>query len=122
MSRIKWFAAVRAYGLFLVLGYHLFYDRFPGGFLGVDIFFTFSGFLITALVIEEIRNKDGFALFQFYKRRAQRIIIPLFFAIVFTLPFFLLISPDFTVGIAKQTAAALGFVTNFFQVATGGSY
>ncbi|MCL2699024.1 MAG: acyltransferase, partial [Defluviitaleaceae bacterium] len=122
MTRIKWFALVRAYGLFLVLGYHLFYDIFPGGFLGVDIFFAFSGFLVTALAIEEVRKSGGFALFNFYKRRARRIIIPLFYAVVFTLPFMLLISPDFTVGIAKQTAAALGFATNWFQIFTGGSY
>ena len=113
---------VRAYGLFLVLGYHLFYDVFPGGFLGVDIFFTFSGFLVTALAIEEVRKNGGFSLARFYKRRAQRIVIPLYLSVAFTLPFLLLISPDFTVGIARQTAAALGFVTNWFQILTGGSY
>jgi peptidoglycan/LPS O-acetylase OafA/YrhL len=122
MNRIKWFNAVRAYGLFLVLGYHLFYDSLPGGFIGVDIFFTFSGFLITALIIEEIRQKDGFSLFGFYKRRCRRILIPLFFSVVFTLPFMLLISPDFSVGVARQAAAALGFVTNWVQIMTGGSY
>ena len=122
MDRIKWFNAVRAYGLFLVLGYHLFYDVFPGGFLGVDIFFTFSGFLVTALAIEEVRKSGGFSLSRFYKRRAQRIVIPLYLSVAFTLPFMLLISPDFTVGITRQTAAALGFVKNWFQILTGGSY
>ena len=122
MSKIKWFDAIRAYGLFLVLGYHLFYDVFPGGFLGVDVFFTFSGFLVTAIAIEEVRGKGSFGLSGFYKRRAKRIVLPLFLSVVFTLPFLLLISPDFSVGIAKQTAAALGFVTNWFQIQTGGSY
>ena len=122
MSKIKWFDAIRAYGLFLVLGYHLFYNSFPGGFLGVDIFFTFSGFLVTAIAIEEVRGNGRFGLLGFYKRRARRIVIPLFFSVLFTLPFMLLISPDFSVGILKQTAAALGFVTNWFQIQTGGSY
>ncbi|MCL2343662.1 MAG: acyltransferase [Firmicutes bacterium] len=122
MNRIKWFGAVRVYGLFLVLGYHLFYGAFPGGFLGVDIFFTFSGFLITALILEEVRKNKKFALFQFYKRRVRRVAIPLFFAVVFTLPFLLLISPDFSVGIAKQVTAAFGFVTNWVEIFTGGSY
>lgn len=51
--RIKWFSMVRVTGLLLVLLYHFFQKLFPGGFLGVDIFFTFSGFLITALLIDE---------------------------------------------------------------------
>ena len=122
MSRIKWFDAIRALGLFLVLGYHLFYGSFPGGFLGVDIFFTFSGFLITALIIEEVRNKDSFNILSFYKRRFIRIFPPLFFSVAFTLPFLLFISPDFSVGVGRQAAAALGFVTNWFEISTGGSY
>ena len=50
--RIKWFSLVRITGLLLVLLYHYFQGVFPGGFIGVDIFFTFSGFLITALLID----------------------------------------------------------------------
>ena len=51
--RIKWFSLIRITGLLLVLLYHFFQTIFPGGFFGVDVFFTFSGFLITALLIEE---------------------------------------------------------------------
>ena len=50
--RIKWFSLVRITGLLLVLLYHYFQGVFPGGFIGVDIFFTFSGFLITALLFQ----------------------------------------------------------------------
>ena len=121
-NRIKWFDAVRAFGLFLVLIYHLFYNVLPGGFLGVDIFFTFSGYLITALILEEVRKKQSFNLFKYYKRRMQRIMIPLFLAIAFTLPYALLISPDFTVGISKQLASALSFTSNWFFIASGSSY
>ena len=122
MTKIKWFAVIRAYGLFLVLGYHLFYNIFPAGFLGVDIFFTFSGFLVTALAINEVHQSGEFSLLRFCKRRAKRIVIPLYFAVIFTLPLLLLISPDFSVGIAKQTAAALSFTTNWFHIMTGSSY
>ncbi|MCL2045383.1 MAG: acyltransferase [Oscillospiraceae bacterium] len=122
MGRIKWFDAVRAYGLFLVLFYHLFYDFLPGGFLGVDVFLAFSGFLITANIIEEIRRSEKFDFFDYCKRRIRRIMIPLLFTIVFTLPLLLLVSPDYSVGIARQTAAALSFVTNWYQILTGGSY
>jgi peptidoglycan/LPS O-acetylase OafA/YrhL len=122
MSRVKWFSAVRAYGLFLVLGYHLFYDRIPGGFLGVDIFFTFSGFLITSIILEEVRKNGDFALFRFYKRRVRRILVPLFLALTFTLPFALLISSDFTVGISRQLASALSFTSNWYNIVIGSSY
>ena len=122
MNKIRWFSAVRVLGLCLVLVYHLFYSKLPGGFLGVDVFFTLSGYLITGLIIKEVSKSGGFRLFTFYKRRFTRIFVPLVLAILFTLPFTLLISPDFLVGIAKQTAAALGFVTNYFEISTGGNY
>ena len=56
--RIKWFSMVRVTGLLLVLLYHFFQKLFPGGFLGVDFFFTFSGFLITALLIDEFAERS----------------------------------------------------------------
>jgi len=121
-EKIRWFSIVRTYGLLLVLGYHLFFTYVSGGFLGVDIFSTFSGFLTTALIIEEVRSRKSFNAIKFYKRRLQRILIPLFFAILFTMPLLLLISPDFSVGISKQVTSALGFATNWFQISTGGSY
>jgi peptidoglycan/LPS O-acetylase OafA/YrhL len=122
MDKIKWFSVVRVFGVFLILGYHLFYEFLPGGFLGVDIFFTFSGFLITAIIIEEVRKKGGFMLFKFYTRRTRRILIPLFISIALTLPFALLISRDFTVGIGKQIAAALSFTSNWHNIIVGTSY
>ena len=48
--RINWFSYIRVTGLFLVLIYHFFPSILPGGFIGVDVFFTFSGYLITALL------------------------------------------------------------------------
>jgi len=122
MNRIKWFDAVRVFAMFLVLGYHLFYDLLPGGFLGVTILFTFSGFLITTLIFEEIRKKHEFDLFGFYKRRLKRIIIPIFLMIIFTLPFMLLVSPDFSVGIDKQLASTLSFTANWYYILSGTSY
>ena len=122
VNRIKWFDAVRAFGLFLVLGYHLFYNLLPSGFLGVDIFFTFSGFLITALFLEEVRKKGDFDLPKYFKRRARRIILPLFLSVALTLPAVMLISPDFSVGISKQAASALSFTANWYNIGIGASY
>ena len=120
--QIKWLDGVRVYGLFLVLGYHLFYRWFPGGFLGVDIFFTISGFLITVNIIEEIQKKNNFSLHKFLKRRFLRIMVPLFYAVIFTLPLLILVPPDISVGIAKQTIATLTLTTNWFEIFSGNSY
>ena len=122
MAKIKWFGSIRAFGLLLVLGYHLFYNLLPSGFVGVDIFFAFSGFLITAHIMEEVRETHKFGLFVFYKRRAKRILAPLFLSVVFTLPFALVISPDFTVSISKQLASVLSFTSNWFYIITNTSY
>ena len=67
--RIKWFSFVRIAGLVSVLTYHFFKSAYPGGFIGVDIFFTFSGFLITALMLDEFAKTQRFRLLAFYRRR-----------------------------------------------------
>ncbi|GHU52733.1 acyltransferase [Clostridia bacterium] len=121
-KNIRWFSFVRILGMALVLSYHFFKNLLPGGFIGVDVFFTFSGYLITALMIDEFRKKGQFQLGSFYKRRFLRIFPPLFLTVLFCLPLALLISPDFTASIAKQVAASLGFSTNYFEILNGGSY
>ena len=120
--RIKWFSLVRITGLLLVLLYHYFQGVFPGGFIGVDIFFTFSGFLITALLIDEFAKKKEIDIQGFFKRRFYRIVPPLVFMILVVMPFTFLIRKDFVAGIGTQIAAALGFVTNFYEMLSGGSY
>lgn len=122
MIRIKWVSAVRVLGLLLVLVYHFFKDAMPGGFFGVDVFFTFSGYLITGLIIAEFGRNGRFRLLDFFRRRFLRIFPPLFMAVLLTLPFALLVSGDFTAGIGRQAAGALGFVSNYFEIQNGGSY
>ncbi|MCI1894743.1 MAG: acyltransferase [Lactobacillus sp.] len=120
--RIKWFSLVRVTGLVLVLTYHFFQNEYPGGFIGVDIFFTFSGFLITSLMIDEFARTHTFGLLAFYRRRFYRIVPPLVLAVLVVIPFTFLVGTDFITNIGQQIAAAVGFVTNFFEIATGGSY
>jgi peptidoglycan/LPS O-acetylase OafA/YrhL len=122
MTKIKWLSMVRITALALILVYHFFQDILPGGFIGVDVFFTLSGYLLTMSILEEFRNSGKIRLFAFYKRRFLRIYPPLVLSILFLLPFTLLVSPDFTVNIKRQAAAALGFVTNYFEILNGGSY
>lgn len=120
--RIKWFSLIRIAGLCSVLTYHFFANMYLGGFIGVDIFFTFSGFLITALMIDEFSKTNGFGLIAFYRRRFYRIVPPLIMSILIVTPLTYLVNPDYIVGLGKQIAAAAGFVTNYFEIATGGSY
>mgnify|MGYP000144163268 CR=1 FL=1 len=120
--RIKWFSLVRITGLILVLIYHFFKDTLPGGFIGVDVFFTFSGYLITALLIDEFARYRDIDYVGFLRRRFYRIVPPLVFMILVVTPFMLLLRNDFLSGIKYQIAAALGFVTNYFEIMLGSSY
>ena len=120
--RIKWFSLIRITGLLLVLLYHFFQTIFPGGFFGVDVFFTFSGFLITSLLLEEFGKKSQIDLLGFFKRRFYRIVPPVVLMILVTMPFTLLVRQDYVAGIGGQIAGVLGFMTNFYEMLTGGSY
>ena len=120
--KIKWFSLIRVLGLVAVLGYHFFAKTFPSGFIGVDVFFVFSGYLITALFLIELEKSNHFKLLTYYKRRFIRIFPPLVIMILTTLPFTLLLPSDFRANLAKQVAAAIGFVTNRFEIQSGLSY
>jgi peptidoglycan/LPS O-acetylase OafA/YrhL len=63
---------LRAGAVLLVIGYHFFPSRFPGGYVGVDIFFVISGFLITGILLQDLEHKD-FSIARFYGRRIRRI-------------------------------------------------
>ncbi len=77
----------------LVLNYHAFPDAMPGGFIGVDVFFVISGFLITGLITREL-ELGRFSLVEFYNRRIRRI-FPALIAVscVFTKQHYLLDLP-----------------------------
>lgn len=120
--RIKWFSLIRITGLLLVLLYHFFQTIFPGGFFGVDVFFTFSGFLITSLLLEEFGQKGKIDVLGFFRRRFYRIFPPVVLMILVVMPFTFLVRQDYIAGIGGQIAGVLGFMTNFYEMLTGGSY
>lgn len=71
--------ALRAISVIAVIIYHakinLFgYQLFPGGYLGVDIFFVISGYLITSIILKELHYKKSFSFRNFYLKRARRIL------------------------------------------------
>ena len=72
---------LRTLAILPVLFYHAHFDFLSGGFLGVDIFFVISWYLITSLIYQEIKEKR-FSLINFYERRVRRI-IPILYLVLF---------------------------------------
>lgn len=120
--RIKWLSIVRLMGLFWVLTYHFFKNHFTGGFIGVDILFTLSGFLITANWLDEYAKSESIDLVRFGQKRLYRILPPVVLMILVVMPFTFLVKRDFVAGIGLQITSALGFTTNFYEMLTGGNY
>lgn len=77
---------LRAIAVVPVILFHAGFELFSGGFVGVDVFFVISGYLITTILIEDIEDKR-FSIINFYERRARRILPALFSVMLFCIPF-----------------------------------
>ena len=77
---------LRALAVIPVIFFHAGFELFSGGFVGVDIFFVISGYLITSIIIAEIKS-GTFSLINFYDRRVRRILPALFFIMAVCIPF-----------------------------------
>ena len=77
---------LRALAVVPVILFHAGFELFSGGFVGVDVFFVISGYLITTVLIEDLENKR-FSIVNFYERRARRILPALFFIMILCVPF-----------------------------------
>ncbi|MDC1292885.1 acyltransferase [Amylibacter sp.] len=77
---------LRALAVVPVILFHAGFELFSGGFVGVDVFFVISGYLITTILIEDLENQR-FSLVKFYERRARRILPALFFVMFVCIPF-----------------------------------
>ena len=87
---------LRAFAVLPVILYHAGFKIFSGGYVGVDIFFVISGYLITNIILNEISN-GKFKIITFWERRARRILPALFFIMLIIIPFSLLVMmPDDT--------------------------
>lgn len=75
---------LRAVAVTAVVLYHLGFSWIPGGFLGVDLFFVISGYVITRLLLDSIERSGGLDLRGFYKARARRLLPPMIFMIIVT--------------------------------------
>ena len=103
---------LRAVAVLPVILFHAGFTGFSGGFVGVDIFFVISGFLITTILIDELERGD-FSIARFYERRARRILPALFFVLFACLPFaWLWMLPSGLKVFSDTLAAVVLFVSN----------
>ncbi len=124
-ARMPYVAAVdglRAIAVLAVLAYHLGVSWLPGGFLGVEVFFAVSGFLITALLVGELGTAGRIDFRRFYRRRAQRLLPTLAITIVGVAGWVALFDRDELARFGHESLAAAGYVSNWFLIVAERSY
>lgn len=121
-GHIRGLDGVRAFAVLTVIVFHLWPNRLPGGFLGVDVFFVISGFLITTLLLREGTRAGRIDLPGFWLRRARRLLPALVVVVVASLVVAWMVSHDLLVNADRQTIGALTFSSNWLEVAAGSDY
>jgi len=103
---------LRAIAVIPVILFHAGFEIFSGGFVGVDVFFVISGYLITTLIIEE-KYQNKFTLISFYERRIRRILPALFTVMVVCIPFaWAWMPPGDMKDFSESLAAVVTFLSN----------
>ena len=119
---------LRAVAILSVIFYHAqitiySFQPFKGGFVGVDIFFVISGYLITSIILNELITTKAFLFKNFYKRRIRRVLPALLFVMISSLPFaWIALYPLDFVSFSKSIIYSLGFSSNFFFHYSGLEY
>ncbi len=122
LSYLPGLDGMRALAVIAVLLYHAGLAWVPGGFLGVEVFFVISGYLITALLLAEWRQKGSIDLKAFWLRRARRLLPALYLLLVGTLTFAVLFLPEEVARLRDDVVAAIGYVTNWLLIFSQESY
>lgn len=122
LRQVKGLDGLRGLAVLAVVIYHFFSDILPGGYLGVDLFFVLSGFLITSLLVREYRVNNTISLKDFWIRRFRRILPAALVTLFIVTAIVTAIGGDIAVGIREQFLGTLFFVNNWTQIATSQSY
>lgn len=120
--RIKGLGNLRVFGISLVVIYHIFKEFLPAGFLGVNIMFVLSGFLVSFHLLNEVYKTDDIDLRSYYKKRYRRIYPGVLFMVFVVSLMAIFVNRDYTVHYFDQVLAALSFTSNYYEILTGGSY
>ena len=117
IQRIKFRGDVnglRALAVLSVVFYHAEVGPFKGGWVGVDIFFVISGYLISNIIISEL-NQGKFSFKNFYLRRIYRILPALFSTLIFTLPFaYWFLTPRALLEYTNSLISSVFFYSNYY--------
>lgn len=122
IRRVPGLDGLRGVAVLAVVVYHFFGDALPGGFLGVDVFFVLSGFLITALLIREFGASGRISLREFWRRRARRIIPASVTVLLVATAVAGFIGGDVQVALVPQFLGSLFFANNWVQISQSHSY
>jgi peptidoglycan/LPS O-acetylase OafA/YrhL len=122
ISYVPGLDGLRALSVFAVLLYHAQNALMPGGFLGVEVFFVISGYLITSLLLKEWQQTGQIDLPRFWLRRARRLLPALFLLIIAVLAFAVVFLPDEVAGLRSDALAASGYITNWYFIIGQKSY
>jgi peptidoglycan/LPS O-acetylase OafA/YrhL len=120
--RLPGLDGLRALAIVAVLVFHLDPSWLPGGFLGVDVFFVVSGFLITFLLVRERAVNGRIDLPGFWSRRARRLLPALMVCVPASVLLARLSEGDLLVGIGRQVLGAGTFTSNWLEIAAGSDY
>ncbi|MET7073897.1 acyltransferase family protein [Trueperella pyogenes] len=121
-TRIRGLDGLRAVGALFVIVFHLIPAIGGAGFIGVDMFFVISGFLITALLLKEHATTGRIDLRAFLRRRYRRLVPAVVVMVVVSVALARAISDDAVVQTRWQALGALTGTYNWFQIANGSSY
>ena len=113
---------LRGLAVAAVMVYHANSEWLPGGFLGVEVFFVISGYLITLLLIGEHERTGRVSLRDFYLRRARRLLPALFALLIGITIYTTLFRRDALGQLRGDVVAALGYVSNWYQIWVGQGY
>ncbi|AHW62627.1 hypothetical protein CGLY_00895 [Corynebacterium glyciniphilum AJ 3170] len=122
IRRVSGLDGLRGIAVLAVVIYHFFGDVLPGGFLGVDVFFVLSGFLITSLLVREIGASGRINLKEFWRRRARRILPAAVTVLLVSTAVAGVIGGDVAVALVPQFLGSLFSVNNWVQIAQSNSY
>ncbi|WP_297450038.1 acyltransferase family protein [uncultured Corynebacterium sp.] len=122
IRRVPGIDGLRGLAVATVVIYHFFDNVLPGGYIGVDIFFVLSGFLITSLLIRERAVTGRIDLKDFWLRRLRRIAPAAMFVMFISIAVAGLIGGDPAVGLSTQFLGTVFFVNNWTQIAGSQSY
>ena len=113
---------LRALAVGVVIAFHFVPAVLPGGYLGVDVFFVISGFLITGLLVREHSSTGRVSLPRFWVRRARRLLPALVLVVALCGAAGFLVGGDVLVRLGSQVLGAATFSSNWFFIAQGSSY